>query len=255
MQDHDQSVTAQFDPLAQAYLASSVHAQGPDLAWVRAWLAASDRASTNALDVGCGAGHLGFALGSHFAAVTLADPSPSMLATALTESTRRGLEGVRTQACKAEQLPFDDRSFDLVATRFSAHHWGDVPAALRQMRRVVEPTGQLLLIDLLGDELPLVDTHLQALELLRDPSHVRDYSATQWRAMIRESGFTVTASERWPLRMEFATWVGRMRTPQAAIDALRVVMAQAPREVHDGLRVEPDGSFTAMVGLFVADAS
>jgi ubiquinone/menaquinone biosynthesis C-methylase UbiE len=257
MQTHDQSVAAQFDPLPQAYLASSVHAQGADLEWVRQWirqwLAAEDRAGATALDVGCGAGHLGFLLGGLFGSVTLLDPSPSMLATALAEAARRGLKGLCAQASKAEQLPFDDHSFDLVASRFSAHHWGDVPAALRQMRRVVKPSGRLLLIDLLGDDLPLVDSHLQALELLRDPSHVRDYTAAQWRTMIGEAGFTVTASERWPLRMAFASWVGRMRTPPAAIDALRVLIAQAPREVHEALHIEPDGSFTPKIGLFVAD--
>ncbi len=263
MHSHDQSVTAQFDPLAQAYLASSVHAEGADLEWVRQWLAADNRADDRAddqagaaaLDVGCGAGHLGFLLGSCFGSVTLLDPSPSMLATALAEATRLGLKGICAQASKAEELPFEDQRFDLVASRFSAHHWGDVPTALRQMRRVVKPAGRLLLIDLLGDELPLVDSHLQALELLRDPSHVRDYSAAQWRSMIGDAGFTVTVSERWPLRMAFASWVGRMRTPPAAIDALRVVIARAPREVHEALQIEPDGSFTPQVGLFVADAT
>jgi ubiquinone/menaquinone biosynthesis C-methylase UbiE len=265
MQSHDQSVTRQFDSRAQAYLTSTVHATGADLAWVRQWLArwaptrtpnpaSATRAAARALDVGCGAGHLGFLLADHFADVTLVDPSPSMLSTALAEAARRGFTTVQGEVARAEQLPFKDDRFDLVASRFSAHHWGNVPAALKQLRRLVKAGGRLLMIDLLGDESPLVDTHLQTLEVLRDPSHVRDYSATQWQAMIAAAGFTVLHTERWPLRMDFASWTARMHTPPAAVEALKWVIAHASKEVHEALAIEVDGSFTPNVGLLVAEA-
>jgi ubiquinone/menaquinone biosynthesis C-methylase UbiE len=255
MRTHDQSVTEQFDPQAQAYLASSVHAGGPDLAWVSDWLAQQNYAGAEALDVGCGAGHLGFLLGTRTARLTLADPSPSMLATAQAEAVRRGMTRVLGEVAKAEQLPFADHRFDLVASRFSAHHWRDVPAALKQMRRVVKPGGRLLLIDTLGADSPLVDTHLQTIEILRDPSHVRNHTAAQWRAMIADAGFEVSHDARWALRLEFASWAARMRTPSAALAAIEWVWSRAPVEVHRELSVEPDRSFTIQVGLFVADAA
>ncbi|MDR2216482.1 MAG: class I SAM-dependent methyltransferase, partial [Nevskiaceae bacterium] len=169
MTAHDQQVLQQFDPQAQAYLTSAVHAAGPDLAHAQERVAQRLPATKAiALDVGCGAGHLSFALAPHVAKLIAADPAPSMLATVNASAAQRGLANIQTCQAHADALPFPDATFCLVSSRYSAHHWPDVPAALAQMRRVAKPGGWLLMIDLLGGVTPLADTHLQAMELLRD---------------------------------------------------------------------------------------
>ena len=50
------------------------------------------------------------------------------------------------------------------------------------------------MIDSAGSETPLLDTHLQAVEILRDPSHIRNYSVQEWLALFREAGFTATSA-------------------------------------------------------------
>lgn len=251
MQSHDQAVVAQFDPMAQAYLTSAVHAAGPDLEQATRLVQQLDPGGSM-LDVGCGAGHLSFTLAPHFRRVVATDLSPAMLATVRSAAAGRQLPQIETQQAGAESLPFPAGQFDLVASRYSAHHWHDVPAGLREMRRVARPGGMLLLIDLMGDESPLVDTHLQAVELLRDPSHVRDYSPSQWRSMLREAGFELQREEYWPTRMEFISWVERMQTPPESRAAIRSLLGGAAREVREGLAVEPDGSFVPSTGLFCA---
>jgi SAM-dependent methyltransferase len=251
MRSHDQTVIAQFDPKAQAYLDSPVHAAGPDLEEaIHQVHSLSSRVSM--LDVGCGAGHLGFALAPHFALVVATDPAASMLATVQAAAAARGLPHLDVRQASAAALPFPDGEFDLVCSRYSAHHWPDVPAALREMRRVTKPSGTLLMIDLMGDEFPLVDTHLQAIELLRDPGHVRDYSPSQWRGMLHGAGFELQYEASWPTRMEFASWVERMRTPPIAVQAIRGLLAGASAEVRAGLAVEDDGSFVPRTGLLRA---
>ncbi|MGC4029199.1 MAG: class I SAM-dependent methyltransferase [Steroidobacteraceae bacterium] len=254
MSKHEHAVLQQFDPRAGAYLTSAVHAGGPDLQWVQQWLDDWKGPAQDALDAGCGAGHLAFRLASRFRRVVAADPSPSMVRTAVEEARRRGLDPVEGLSARAANLPCADGSFDLVATRFSAHHWYDLPASLHELRRVLRPGGQLLLIDLLGEDSPLVDTHLQAIELLRDPSHVRDRTTAEWLALLQTSGFRAAQMRSWPLRLEFTSWTQRMRVPDPVIAQLRSMLAQAPEEVRQALQIEPDGSFTARVGLFVADA-
>ena len=240
----------QFDPLAQAYLTSAVHAQGEDLRRVAERMAGQSEAA--ALDLGCGAGHLSFAMAPCVRSVVAYDLAPRMLEVVAQAARERGFNNITTRQGPVEQLPFADASFDWVYTRFSAHHWDDLRLALAEARRVLKPGGSLLAIDVLGDDDPLTDTHLQAIELLRDPSHVRDYDAAEWRAAISAAGFEIVDARRWPLPLDFGSWVARSRTPPLMVDALRHLLAQAPPTVRERLAVQADGSFSSVTGLFEA---
>ncbi|MEO6187134.1 MAG: class I SAM-dependent methyltransferase [Steroidobacteraceae bacterium] len=255
MRTHTQTVVAQFDPKSQAYLTSAVHAAGPDLKLASQLVQQPGLPRGALLDVGCGAGHLAFALAPHFERAVAVDPAPAMLATVAAAAAQRGLPQIQVQQAIAENLPFAAGSFHVVGSRYSAHHWRDVPAALREMRRVATPGAMLLMIDLMGDERPLVDTHLQAIELLRDPSHVRDYSPSQWRCMLRDAGFDVQREAFWPTRLQFSSWVERMQTAPVSVAVIRTLLADAAQEVRTGLGVEPDGSFIPHTGLFWARAA
>jgi SAM-dependent methyltransferase len=186
------------------------------------------------------------------AAVVAYDLAPRMLEVVAQAARERGLRNIETCQGPVEQLPFADASFDWVCTRFSAHHWDDLGAALKQARRVLRPGGGLIVIDVLGDDDPLTDTHLQSIELLRDPSHVRDYDAAEWRAAIAAAGFRIVDERRWPLALDFDAWVARSRTPPLMVDALRQLLASAPAGVRERLAVQADGSFSSVTGLFEA---
>jgi ubiquinone/menaquinone biosynthesis C-methylase UbiE len=173
-----------------------------------------------------------------------------MLATVRRTAAERGLAQVETCEADAAALPFAPASFDLVCTRYSAHHWLDVPRALAEMRRVVKPAGLILVIDLLGADHPLVDTHLQSIELLRDTSHVRDRSVAEWHALLPQAGFADIEHDSWSTRLEFSSWVQRMRTPETLVTAIRMLQLGAAAEVQRALSIEPDGSFAPRTGLF-----
>ena len=252
MRTHTEAVQDQFDPQAQAYLTSAVHAAGPDLLAARERVQLCLKPDAQILDVGAGAGHLSFALAPVAARVVALDPSPGMLATVRQAAAARALPQVETCEGSANALPFAAGSFDLVCSRYSAHHWLDLAGALAQMRRVLRPDGFILLIDLLGDDEPLVDTHLQSIELLRDTSHVRDRNSAQWQALLHQAGFDHIEESTWNTRLEFTPWVQRMRTPTELVAAIRTLQIGAPAEVQRALRIEADGSFTARTGLFWA---
>ena len=232
---------AQFGATASAYLTSAVHAQGADLERLKVEL--GEKPYKRVLDLGCGAGHASFAAAAVVPEVTAYDLSAEMLAVVEGAARERGLANIRTQQGAAESLPFGDASFCAVVSRMSAHHWRDLPAARREIRRVLRPGGKVMLIDIAGADDPLADTWLQSVELLRNPSHVRDYSGTEWAAMFREAGFTAEVSPVWRLGIEFASWVQRMRTPPVAIEAIRHLWGVAPAEVRERYRVQADGSF------------
>ncbi|MBZ5738948.1 class I SAM-dependent methyltransferase [Nocardioides mangrovi] len=89
-----------------------------------------------ALDVGCGPGvltrHLVELLGADH--VAAADPSPPFVAAA-----RERLPGVDVRQAPAEQLPFDDDSFDVVLAQLVVPFMSDAVAGLREMARVARP--------------------------------------------------------------------------------------------------------------------
>lgn len=127
MKHHDQVADA-FGSTAAAYLTSAVHAGGADLQNLAATFAATC-GNASVLDMGCGAGHASFVI------------APQMLATVDAAAKERGLTTIRTQQGAAETLPFADATFNWAVSRMSAHHWCDVPAALREVHRVLKPGG------------------------------------------------------------------------------------------------------------------
>ena len=239
--DQQAMTVNQFGSNAEYYLASEVHSKGADLEQVVAL--ARQRPSVRALDLGCGAGHVAYALARGGAARVVAyDPSPEMLSVVAQEAGRRG-HALEAIVGAAEDLPFDDGSFDLVVTRYSAHHWANVPRALEECARVTAAAGRLVVIDVIAPEAPLLDTSLQVIELLRDASHVRDYRISEWRDMHKAAGFAESSVRTWKTAIDFQTWIARIETPPARVAALQTVFPALPREAHEYFKITAGFSF------------
>jgi ubiquinone/menaquinone biosynthesis C-methylase UbiE len=249
---HESHVQNQFGPRANAYVASSVHAGGADLDQISAAVAAIRPA--RAVDLGCGGGHVAYRLAEHAGRVSACDLSADMLTAVARTASERGLANIETVETAAEKLPFADAEFDMLGCRFSAHHWRDVEAGLREARRVLKPGATALFVDVVASVDPLYDSHLQVVETLRDTSHVRDYSVSEWTAMLERAGFQVEGVLRWRLQMEFASWIGRMATPPDLVAAIRKIQTTASAEVKAYFEIEPDGSFMLDMAMLTARA-
>jgi ubiquinone/menaquinone biosynthesis C-methylase UbiE len=103
--------------------------------------AAGARPGERVLDVACGTGVLACAaderVGAGGAVVGL-DPNEEMLAVARRKNAR-----IEWKTGRAESLPFPDARFDRVVSQFGFMFFGDRPAALREMMRVLRPGGRL----------------------------------------------------------------------------------------------------------------
>jgi len=159
---------------------------------------------------------------------------------------------VSTQQGMVESLPFENGQFDAVLSRFSAHHWRDLDAALREAARVLKPDGVLAIVDTVAPGNPLFDTFFQAIELLRDCSHVRDYSRTEWEAALARAGFLVEEASHFRVRLDFGSWVERMSTPKVQVEAIRALQTAVSAEVTRYFDTEADGSHKIDVALFRA---
>jgi ubiquinone/menaquinone biosynthesis C-methylase UbiE len=221
------SVQAQFGASAAAYVTSPLHAAGEDLDRLLTWGTA--RRADRVLDVATGGGHTALAFAGIARRVIAYDLTEPMLAAARGHARARGAATVEFVAGDAGALPFRDESFDVVTCRTAAHHFADLPAAVRQIHRVLRPGGSLLLQDILGHDDADASAFILEVEKRRDPSHVRSYRAAEWKAFLRAAGLTVMEdSVIWKLR-EWNEWTGRMR-----------MTAEARRDLEDFVRRAPE---------------
>ena len=229
----------QFGPAAEAYLASAVHAQGEDLARLVELLDASP--DDVVLDLGCGVGHTLRKVAPKVRLAVGADATAGMLEGARTLMAREGIGNVALVVSAAESLPFLDGWFDGVACRLAAHHFADVPRAFAEVARVLKAGGRFVLSDNYAPDDPALDRWINTLEALRDPSHVREHTVTQWRALLERAGFRVTAEERSTTVLETEPWLARSRTPDEDAARVRAMLRDAPKTATKAFAVHADG--------------
>lgn len=240
---HHDNVEKQFGSQANAYLTSTVHASGRDLQRLAERLSAFPQASV--LDMGCGAGHASFAAAHQVKQVVAYDLSAQMLDVVAQAAKEKGLDNIATRQGYAESLPFEDGSFDVVISRYSAHHWHDVGRALREVNRVLKPGGVVIVMDVMSPGHPVRDIWLQTVEALRDTSHVRNYSSGEWLSLMNDANLIADTVLTDRLPLAFSSWVARMRTPKVLIDAVRLYQQSASAEVQAYFALQQDGSFTS----------
>jgi len=80
--------------------------------------------------------------------VVLADINDAMLKVGRDKLRDRGVVGnVRYVQADAEELPFDDNTFDVITIAFGLRNVTDKDKALRSMLRVLKPGGRLLILE------------------------------------------------------------------------------------------------------------
>jgi ubiquinone/menaquinone biosynthesis C-methylase UbiE len=168
------------------------------------------------------------------------------------EAAKRGLANLRTAYAKAEALPFEDASFDLVTCRIAPHHFDSIPAFLAEAHRVLKPGALLALVDNVVPEGSVGD-YVNAFERFRDPSHLRAWTMEEWRAALAQAGFAIGHEEQIYKQMDFTSWAARHDATMQAL--LRAMLAQVTPDVKATL--EPKGAGTELTfrlceGLFIA---
>lgn len=206
-------------------------------AGVRFVAALGDAAKGTVLDVAAGPGVISAAVARHASSVTVFDATEAMIAKARARCEAAGLGNVDFRIGDAHHLPFADDAFDGVVSRLAVHHFADPGRAIREMARVLKPGGVLVIADVTVSDVK-TDADLQnAIETLRDPSHVAMLPAEQLVRIFEDAGLQAVTTEIWAKEREFEEWMAIVNNASRVrpLKTIAAALAEAGRDAGMGL--------------------
>lgn len=236
-----EAVRAQFGRQAAQYTTSPSHAAGDTLAMTVAL--AAPRAGERAADVATGTGHTALALAPALGAAPLlaVDLTRAMLDEARRLAAARGVRTLVPIVGAAEALPLATASLDLVTCRIAPHHFAGPARFAAEVARVLRPGGRLVVCDTASPGDPEADAWMDAVERRRDPSHVRNYTAAEWRRLVEGAGLALETLEVGRhTRLAFDDWVHRGGVTADTLAWLGDAFERAPAAARSAFDIRPD---------------
>jgi ubiquinone/menaquinone biosynthesis C-methylase UbiE len=236
-QDIKRKVQSQFGDNAQNYVTSGVHAASRELQLMVEM--ANPQPGHHVLDIATGGGHTALAFARYAGRVVATDITQKILDAAKTFITPQ-VDNVTFRLADAEELPFEDGTFDIVTCRVAPHHFSDLYQFVLESARVLKPGGLLIIQDHDAPDDERDAAYVDAFEKLRDPSHVKAYNEREWRGTFLDAQLEVEAVRTGLIQPDnFLDWTQRMNVPTADVQRLEVMLAQAPAQAKAWL--EPKG--------------
>ena len=233
-------VQNQFGRNAESYVESALHKSGKDLATLIELTEVSG--SEHALDVATGGGHTANALAPRVGRVIAYDLTQAMLDAAKKFIRQNGHLNVDFVKGDAEDMPFNNETFDIVTCRIAPHHFPNINRFIGEVYRVLKPGGQFLLDDNVAPENNACDEFYNTIEKRRDYSHYRAWKKTEWLRMLELQGFTIQEWHRFEKTFIFDNWCERMNVPAETQRALNDDIIEAPDYIKQKFNVMTTGN-------------
>jgi len=166
--------------------------------------AAAVRAGERGLDLACGTGELlrRIAGATPEAELTGVDLTPAMVERA--RGKLAGEDNARVEQADAHDLPFDDGAFDVIVCANTFHYFTHPRIVLREIRRVLGPTGRFVVLDWCRDYRAC--RVMDAILRVTDPAYATCYTLDELRAHLTATGWR----ERFAFRYRFDLVWGMM---------------------------------------------
>ena len=165
-----------------------------------------------ALEVAAGTCICGRALAPHVKEITCLDLTEAMLEQGKKLAIQDNIQNISFVFGNAENLPFDNESFDLVITRLSLHHFTKPEVPFNEMHRVLKKGGKLVIWDMVAttEELREINDYI---ETMRDSSHTRILSKAEFEKLF-ENHFDLQTEEITYVPVNLQSWMNLTDTPK-----------------------------------------
>jgi ubiquinone/menaquinone biosynthesis C-methylase UbiE len=230
-------VQKQFGRTADKYVTSETHAKSSDLALLVEWLAPDSKWTT--LDVATGGGHVAKALSPYVQTVFASDLTKTMLETAQKHLQDSECKNIHYVLADAEAMPFLDETFDAVTCRIAAHHFPNPQKFIDETSRVLKQNGYFVLIDNVAPEDVALSDYQNTFEKIRDPSHVRCPSISEWTSLLKSAGFELKNARTTKKTFQFDSWARRMVQSEEQLSHLSqyILSGSHPAQAYFGVNV------------------
>jgi ubiquinone/menaquinone biosynthesis C-methylase UbiE len=254
MGSHDSRILDQFTRQAAPFAAAAAIRNQEALDRIVQW--AGTGPDDTVLDVACGPGLLACAFARVAKHATGMDMTPAMLEQARKTQQEQGLKNVSWKQGDVYSLPFPDAHFSIVSSRFAFHHLQDPLSALKEMKRVCNPGGKIVVADMAPQ--PAKAAALNAAELLRDPSHVRSMPEDELRGLFEQANLATPQINRYRMEGELEDLLSRSFPNEGDADRVRRIYAESiPNDALDLNTRLADGKifYSLPVAVLVAQKS
>jgi ubiquinone/menaquinone biosynthesis C-methylase UbiE len=249
--NHKEQVQRVFTESAQQFTALKASAdRASHDAMIRL---AKPQPSDRVLEIACGPGFVALLFAERVREVVGLDLTEALLEQARQRQRELGLHNVQFVQGDAEQLPFPDGAFTIVACHKAFHHFTNPRKVLEEISRVLAQGGRLVLGDTLSSDDPDKNALHNTIERLRDPSHVKMYGLNELTSLLRDAGFLVKEHEIFEDERTLSWWMSVITPPPEIRAQIRQMLIESIPEDRTGLhvRVEHDEVFYRRRNLVV----
>lgn len=195
------------------------------------------------LEVAAGTCAFGRMIAPSVKSVVELDLTEAMLDAGKLANEKAGIGNVSYVIGNAENIPYENNSFDAVVTRLSFHHFANAEKIMSEMVRVLKPGGFITIVDMVP---PFIENRdeFDRLEILRDESHIRCFTTEELTDMAEKQGIIEIITESETIPMNLADWMDLTDTSD-----------KAQREIIDTLLMDLGGGTSSGMDPYMDDGN
>ena len=204
---------------------------------------ATPQPNDRVLDVGTTVGATAFTLSPQVASVEAVDNRLDTIDEARRLSREFGADNVAFSVANLYNLPFADGAFTLVTCRNALHRFPDPINALREMLRVLDAGGRIVVYDLVVT--PELDRYLNELARLSNPGHRRHSTRQEFLDQFAAAGLAVADERALRRTIDLEYWLDAAAVDAGMAEVIRGRLQELPLKVQTAIDLSVADNLTS----------